>query len=230
MNNFYTFAQVVPQDTPTGYCPNIDEIAEKKDPVNDLARYIPNLAWDAEQVNDEARYSFKIYAGSGYTNINRQMRNPVGDNIELEHYIKNISESLHTYGFNHSIVRLFRTEGSDYQQEINGSMKSSRKLSIGDSWTFPAFISTAVTNQPSQPKCQFSGKLTLFVFEFNKGQDIKGLYLDQSLGSEGECEFLLAPGVAKVTNAYKQKIGFGLMVVKVKFVVCNLNFPSIQKS
>lgn len=219
----YTYNIKVPQDTPLGVCLEIDNIALKEAPINDLQKYIPNLVEDVCKTDIQVQNALKFYAQTtGYEIINKQMRgiNKTESNISL--YVNNIFTGFHTYGFQHP-VRLFRTESDDYKQEVNGKLISSRKLSVKDSWDFTSFISASVTNKPLRPKCQ-QGKWTVFVFEFKINEDIKGLYLDQSVGKNGEEEFLLAPAKATVSNAYKQKIGIGYFIEKVKFVVCRLDF------
>ncbi len=222
-NVLYTYNIAVPQETPLGACFDIDEIALNENPINDLEKYLPSLAEDISYQDARVQNALKFYAQTiGYELINKQMRgiNKIDHAISL--YMSDIFRGFGTYGFQHPI-RLFRTESNNYQQEVNGKQISSRRLSIRDSWNFPSFISTSITNKPPKPKVQ-EGKLTVFVFEFKYNEDIKGLYLGKNVGIQGEEEFLLAPAKAIVTNAYKLKIGMGYMVKKVKFVVCSLTF------
>lgn len=164
----------------------------------------------------------------GYVAIKNQMRTGTVDEVDMSPHIKNIFKGMGTYGFMHP-VRLFRTDSDSYKQLVNGKMKGPSQLEKNDFWTFPSFISTTVTNKPLFPKGQNDSSekpFTVFVFEFKTNQDIKGVYLGHSPeGTEGEDEFLLAPGTATVKDTYESNIGLGYIIQRAKFVVCNLNFP-----
>ena len=218
----YTFCKKVPQDLPIGLCRKIDKCEEKDRAVDDLRPYLPNLKLHITYENFEIQDSYRFYATStGYELINTAMRNPGSGEPAILKHIQNIKRGFHTYGFSHE-VRFFRTESNNYQQMVRGQKITSRKLGVKDTWKFDAFISTTVTNKPARPKCQ-EGKLTVFVFDFKTNEDIKGLFLEK-IGVDGEEEFLLAPGAATITHVYKQNIGMGYMIKRVKFVVCNLQF------
>lgn len=220
----YTFSKKIPQTTPEGVCLDIDTIVEEEEPVNDLEKYTETLAQDALALDPKVQESLRYYAQTmGYTLIKQELRSPTNGNEQVKAHIQNMLNNLRTYGFSHP-VRLFHTEGGDFKQMVNGTEVTSRELRIGDTWKFPSFVSSAITNQPINPKSQNGNRLTIFVFEFDVNQDIRGLFLGK-LGKEGESEFLLSPGTAKVRDTYELKIGFGYMVVRAKFVVCNILFP-----
>lgn len=221
----YTFARKVPQELPPGIYSNIDEIEIQEEPICDFQDgYLEVLTKQANSKGQEVLASLQYYAKTvGYQTINRQMRTTDSD-PKIAKHIENIFYNMNVSGF-HFNVRLFRTEANDYTQVVDSKVITSRKLSKGDSWVFPSLISTAITNKPCEPKDQ-DGKLTVFVFEFDRNQDIRGLYLGDSSGISGESEFLLSPGVAKVKEAYKATIGVGYVISKAKFVVVNLKFTT----
>lgn len=221
----YTFCKKVPQELPLGLHRNMDEIALPDEAIYGFLQDGEKaLTMEVSKKGTEVINSLKFYATTtAFETINRQMRTNENDPIIAQH-IRNIFHSMDTSGFYYNVC-LFRTESNNYTQNVGGKEITSRKLSIGDSWHFPSFISTAITNKPLKPKIQL-GKLTVFVFEFDKFENIRGHYLGDSLGVNGEDEFLLSPGVAKVKEAYKLKIGLGFNIKKAKFVVVNLQFTA----
>lgn len=220
----YSYCAKVPQNLPVGIYINMDEIEIPEEPrMGFLNDALEILSIAINKKGQDAINSLQYYAKtSGFELINKQMRNTTDNDSEITQHIKNIFYSMDTNWFYYNVC-LFRTESNDYTQNVGGREITSRKLSKDDTWLFPSFISTTITNKPLRPKVQ-GGKLTIFIFEFNKNEPICGHYLGDTLGLSGESEFLLAPGVAKVKEAYKATIGMGYRIKKAKFVVVDLKF------
>lgn len=222
----YSFGVSVPQNLVPGIYFDIDDIEINDEPIKDIPE--EDLIRLSQELSPDVIKSLKYYGQTlGYLRINRQMRAVTldHDDPQITKHIGNIFYSMQTLCFDHQ-VRLFRTEADDYKQSVEGREITSRQLSKGDIWKFPSFVSTAITNKPDNPKTQEEGKLTVFVFEFDRKETIRGLYLGNSACKNGESEFLLSPGVAKVKEAYKATIAIGFVIIKTKFVVVKMDFTS----
>lgn len=217
----YFFGRNIPDSLPEGVDLDLDEKIIDGGEVNDLQPYLPFLTTIYNDLNNNAKTSLSIYAGSGFDAINKQMRTgTIVPKSDMTEDITNIFGAMQKLFVGD--VKLFRTEANNYEQDIEGTTKTSRELRVGDIWKFTSFISTSITNTPQTPKIQPAGKLTVFIFEFNNSKPIHGVYLGAN-AFQGEAEYLLYPGVAKVKQVYERATALGYVVENAKYVICELD-------